>query len=237
MADEYKVSPATIRRDGKAAALIDEHPDKAREVIQGNVKLADAVREIRRAEIKQTLDSTATRKAKAIEGVYDVLVIDPPWPLVKIERDERPMRATGCAWRAWGRREWGCRMALAGRQRASGRQGTCRRPGVPRRCKACWGAFPGNAGVRGLSQGPRAPSKPTRTPRTPLSASEAPGGCPLSCMSSRRVLRACETPRGVRGRLLRVAFAPWPAAGGKTPLAIPKGVDGPHSGCILYLEY
>ena len=32
-------------------------------------------------------------KAKAVAGVYDVLVIDPPWPMEKIERDERPNQA------------------------------------------------------------------------------------------------------------------------------------------------
>lgn len=49
-----------------------------------------ATTEMRRHETKQRLESVATKEAKAIEGVYDVLVIDPPWPMEKIEREERP---------------------------------------------------------------------------------------------------------------------------------------------------
>lgn len=52
-----------------------------------------ATTEMRRHETKQRLDSVATKEAKAIEGVYDVLVIDPPWEMKKIEREERPNQA------------------------------------------------------------------------------------------------------------------------------------------------
>jgi len=52
--------------------------------------LADAVREQKRAEAKANLESIETKTAKAAAGVYDVIVIDPPWNMKKIERDERP---------------------------------------------------------------------------------------------------------------------------------------------------
>lgn len=50
-------------------------------------------REAKRAEIIEKLESVEAIEAKAIDGVYDVIVIDPPWPMQKIERDERPNQA------------------------------------------------------------------------------------------------------------------------------------------------
>jgi N6-adenosine-specific RNA methylase IME4 len=47
-------------------------------------------REIKRKEIIERLENIDTKEAKDIQGVYDVIVIDPPWPMEKIERDERP---------------------------------------------------------------------------------------------------------------------------------------------------
>lgn len=47
-------------------------------------------RDHNRSEIKATLESIEVKEAKKIEGVYDVIVIDPPWPMKKIERDVRP---------------------------------------------------------------------------------------------------------------------------------------------------
>ena len=36
------------------------------------------------------LESISSKKAKALAGVYDVIVIDPPWPMQRIELDARP---------------------------------------------------------------------------------------------------------------------------------------------------
>lgn len=36
------------------------------------------------------LEDLLTKEVKAVQGVYDVIVIDPPWPMEKIERDVRP---------------------------------------------------------------------------------------------------------------------------------------------------
>ena len=41
-------------------------------------------REEKRAEVKATLFDIATQESKKIEGVFDVIVIDPPWPILKI---------------------------------------------------------------------------------------------------------------------------------------------------------
>jgi hypothetical protein len=56
----------------------------------GAASVSEAIRETRREEIIQSLEATAAKEAKAAQGVYDVIVIDPPWPMRKIERDERP---------------------------------------------------------------------------------------------------------------------------------------------------
>lgn len=51
---------------------------------------AQETREAKRTATLARLDDLASREAKALEGVYDVVVIDPPWPMEKIERDVRP---------------------------------------------------------------------------------------------------------------------------------------------------
>ena len=50
----------------------------------------DVKREYARAEAINNLENINTLEAKAIEGVYDVVVIDPPWEMKKIERDVAP---------------------------------------------------------------------------------------------------------------------------------------------------
>lgn len=74
----------------KAATLLEKSPDKAREIIEGGKKMADVIREEKRAEVVASLESVEARQAKELAGQYDVIVIDPPWPMEKIERDVRP---------------------------------------------------------------------------------------------------------------------------------------------------
>jgi N6-adenosine-specific RNA methylase IME4 len=50
----------------------------------------DLRREKARAELKQSLESIEAQEAKSLAGVYDVIVIDPPWDIKKIERDVAP---------------------------------------------------------------------------------------------------------------------------------------------------
>jgi N6-adenosine-specific RNA methylase IME4 len=47
-------------------------------------------REERRAQIKERLDQLRENGANLPKGKYSCLVIDPPWPMQKIERDVRP---------------------------------------------------------------------------------------------------------------------------------------------------
>ncbi len=47
------------------------------------------IREIKRSEIAQRIAGICERDIEAITGAYDVIVIDPPWPMKKIDRDTR----------------------------------------------------------------------------------------------------------------------------------------------------
>lgn len=118
LATEHGVSPATVKRAGqyaeavatvekavpgfsqaiaaprqaviKAAAIIEKSPEKAAEILSGNKSLADVRREEKREEIIERLESVSAIEAKTTSGVFDVIVIDPPWAMQKIERDVRP---------------------------------------------------------------------------------------------------------------------------------------------------
>ena len=65
----------------------------AERLSEGAKSYADAVREIKRDEVVERLNDVSARKVKKLEGKFDVIVIDPPWPMQKIERDERPNQA------------------------------------------------------------------------------------------------------------------------------------------------
>ena len=121
LAVEHGVSPATVKRAGqfaeavaavekavpgfaqsitaprqaviKAAAIIEKSPEKAAEILRGGKSLADVRREEKREEIIERLENVAAIEAKKTTGVFDVIVIDPPWQMQKIERDVRPNQA------------------------------------------------------------------------------------------------------------------------------------------------
>src|SRR5262245_1029499 len=46
----------------------------------------------KRRAVRQALDAVATLEQKALQGVYDVLVIDPPWPVAVQRRKLYPNR-------------------------------------------------------------------------------------------------------------------------------------------------
>jgi len=46
--------------------------------------------EAKRAEVAARLEAIAAREAEVPTGLYDAIVIDPPWPMIKIEREVRP---------------------------------------------------------------------------------------------------------------------------------------------------
>jgi N6-adenosine-specific RNA methylase IME4 len=75
------------------AQQIAKLPEPQRAVVLPRVvsgeSVATAVRETKRDEVVAKLENIETRETKATQGVYDVVVIDPPWPMEKIERDVR----------------------------------------------------------------------------------------------------------------------------------------------------
>ena len=69
-------------------ALVNSRPDLAEKVKTGEIKSAEAIREMKREELVAKLEDVRTKEVKAAAGVYDVIVMDPPWPMQKIDRDE-----------------------------------------------------------------------------------------------------------------------------------------------------
>jgi N6-adenosine-specific RNA methylase IME4 len=82
-----KTNRGTVERMDMLAA---RRPDLAEKVKTGEMKSAAAIRAMKRAEVVAQLEDLGTRKVKAAAGLYDVIVVDPPWNMKKIERDERP---------------------------------------------------------------------------------------------------------------------------------------------------
>ena len=79
--------PVSIRKQG--AELKEE---LKRGEVSINAAHAKVVQGLERARKVAELESIASQEAKAIDGVYDVIVIDPPWPMKKVERQDRPMQ-------------------------------------------------------------------------------------------------------------------------------------------------
>lgn len=99
LAEQYNVSPSTIQRDGnfaKAAEIAAEENNvpimqlSKAQILEAAKEIQNEKREQKRAEIIQKLESIEAQEVKAIQGIYDVIVIDPPWPMEKIERDVAP---------------------------------------------------------------------------------------------------------------------------------------------------
>jgi N6-adenosine-specific RNA methylase IME4 len=67
-----------------------EAPEFVEPVLSGEISITDAVRQIKKAQVIADLENVEAQEAKKIDGVYDVIVIDPPWPMKKIERDVAP---------------------------------------------------------------------------------------------------------------------------------------------------
>lgn len=82
-----KTNKGAVARGDK---LRKKRPDLAAKVKTGEMKPADAHREMNRDEVVIKLEDIKVREVKALEGVYDTIVIDPPWDMQKIERDVAP---------------------------------------------------------------------------------------------------------------------------------------------------
>jgi len=90
LAKQYDVAPATIKRAAADYRLIADKPELQREILSKEKKFKDVKNDIRRKIQLDKVESIESMEAKELEGVYDVIVIDPPWPMQKIERDVAP---------------------------------------------------------------------------------------------------------------------------------------------------
>jgi hypothetical protein len=77
IAQEEHVSESAVKR---AETIKTKSPELADKVAAGEMRASAALREIKRQETVAALEDISARKAKELEGVYDVIVIDPPWP-------------------------------------------------------------------------------------------------------------------------------------------------------------
>jgi len=68
----------------------EEAPEFIEPVLNGEITISKAVQETKRKIITEKLNDIEAVEAKAVEGVFDVIVIDPPWPMKKIEREVAP---------------------------------------------------------------------------------------------------------------------------------------------------
>jgi len=80
----------TKKDSARAQKLADMNDEEKEEVITGTKTVNKAITEARKKLKIDELNDIKVVKTKKIEGVYDVIVIDPPWPMVKIEREVRP---------------------------------------------------------------------------------------------------------------------------------------------------
>lgn len=73
-----------------AKAIQDRRPDLIEKVRTGEMTIPQAKREVVRADVIARLEDIGAQEIKRVQGVYDVIVIDPPWPMNRIELDARP---------------------------------------------------------------------------------------------------------------------------------------------------
>ena len=73
-----------------AKAIMRDDPERIKDIESGKKTVNETKREISREKVKANLNDIKVKKAKELEGVFDVIVIDPPWPMEKIERDVAP---------------------------------------------------------------------------------------------------------------------------------------------------
>ncbi|MCP4142521.1 MAG: hypothetical protein GY755_19965 [Chloroflexi bacterium] len=73
-----------------AKKIKNEAPDLFEKVQSGEWSLPKAKTAMKKREVVAHLEDVSVQEVKAAQGVYDVLVIDPPWPMQKIEREVAP---------------------------------------------------------------------------------------------------------------------------------------------------
>ncbi len=84
-AADLGISRQAVTKAIQIAEAVEEKPDRIK------LKTGTAIlRDVKKENAVKNLENISVKEAKKVEGVYDVIVCDPPWPMEKIERDCRP---------------------------------------------------------------------------------------------------------------------------------------------------
>ncbi len=86
-ATKLKVSHGYVSDAKKIKA---ESPEQFEQMRSGEKTMVEVKSEQLREHKQERIETLRSRETKPAEGVYDVIVIDPPWPMAKIEREVRP---------------------------------------------------------------------------------------------------------------------------------------------------
>ena len=85
--DALKVSHHYV---SEAKAIKEQEPALFQTIHRGSVTLQDAKRQLKKRQKHERLEKVAVRTPDDPDGQFDVLVIDPPCPMQKIDRDVPP---------------------------------------------------------------------------------------------------------------------------------------------------
>ena len=90
--DDNDIPNTTAFRWQQMAKMPEETFEDRIEELRGERPITSSgiIQETRRTEVVTNLESVEQQEAKAVEGVFDTIVIDPPWPIEKIKRDVAP---------------------------------------------------------------------------------------------------------------------------------------------------
>lgn len=86
-ADMMNVGKSTVATYRAVAAAM---PELVEKMDSGEMTANKAWTETRRRTAIANLENIKSKETKEADGIYDVVVIDPPWPMEKIERDVAP---------------------------------------------------------------------------------------------------------------------------------------------------
>ena len=86
-AKKFNVSAGVVT---EAEQVYEAAPDLFEQMVEGGETLQSAKREMKRRQAKVKVEAIEAKAAEPTTGLYDVIVVDPPWPTAKIERDVRP---------------------------------------------------------------------------------------------------------------------------------------------------
>lgn len=80
----------TVEDAKRIAAMPFDERSLVRQRIERGEEPAAAIRETKREAVRASLEDVSAREAKAASGLYDVVVLDPPWTMTKSIRKVEP---------------------------------------------------------------------------------------------------------------------------------------------------